>query len=174
MKFEPTFIAGLVLVHGEPSIDARGDFTRWWCARAFTEAVHRFAPSQMSVSRNPARHTLRGLHWQVKPHGETKLVRAASGCVHDVAVDMRPDSPTLHQSFAISLSATEPTALLIPPGCAHGFLTLSDNAEITYLIDSGYCPSAARGARYDDPKLAIAWPAPPMVISERDLGWPRI
>lgn len=174
MIFEPTPLAGLLVVRAEPAGDARGDFARLWCAEEFARAGLDFAPSQLSVSRNLARHTLRGLHWQAAPHAETKLVRAQAGCIHDVAVDLRPDSPSFRRSFAIELDAARLTALLIPPGFAHGFLTLTEGAEILYLIDTPYAPASARGARFDDKALAIAWPAPPAVIGAKDLAWPPL
>lgn len=174
MIFEPTPLPGLTIIRPEPAADSRGDFARLWDAALFAANGLAFAPTQSSLSRNIARHTLRGLHWQAAPHAETKLVRAQSGRIHDVAVDLRPTSPTYRQSFALELDAAAQTALFIPPGFAHGFLTLTASAEIAYLIDTPYHPAAARGARYDDPALAIAWPAAPAVIADKDLAWPPL
>lgn len=174
MIFEPTAIEGVIVVRPVPRSDPRGDFARLWCESSFAAAGYRFRPTQISTSRNRARHTLRGLHWQAAPHGETKLVRAASGRIHDVAVDMRPGSPTWLQSCAVELDSTARNALLIPPGCAHGYLTLTEDAEVIYLIDAPHVPSAASGACHDDPALGIVWPARPALISERDQAWPSL
>jgi dTDP-4-dehydrorhamnose 3,5-epimerase len=174
MIFSPTPLAGLYVVASPRAADARGHFGRLWCADSFARSNRPFAPTQISTSFNHSRGTLRGLHWQEAPHGETKLVRAIAGRVFDVAVDLRPDSPTRLRSFAIELAADEPTALLIPPGFAHGFLTLTDGAELLYMIDTPYAPEAARGARFDDPALDIVWPHAPTVIGERDLAFPPL
>lgn len=171
MIFEPTPISGLLVVRAEKHSDARGFFARLWCETEFAAAGHPFRPSQISTSFNQIKHTLRGMHWQADPHGETKLVRAVSGRVFDVAVDLRANSPTRHRWFGLELDAAEHTALLIPPGFGHGFLTLTDAAEINYLIDIPYIPGVGRGARHDDPAFNIAWPANPAVIAERDRAW---
>jgi dTDP-4-dehydrorhamnose 3,5-epimerase len=172
--FEATPLEGLLLVRPTKHADARGFFARLWSADDFAAAGHPFAPSQISASFNHAVHTLRGLHWQADPHGETKLVRATAGRVFDVAVDLRPGSATRHRWFGCVLDAAAHNALLIPPGFAHGFLSLTDGAEVQYAIDSPHTPHAARGARWDDPAFAIAWPAAPLVIATRDRDWPLL
>ena len=174
MIFEPTPLAGLMVVRPEKPADPRGFFARLWCAEEFAAAGHPFRPAQISASHNTALHTLRGMHWQADPHGETKLVRATQGKVFDVAVDLRDNSPTRLGWFGLELDAAAHNALLIPAGFAHGFLTLTDHAELLYLIDTPYVPGVGRGARYDDPAVAIAWPHPPAVIAERDLTWPAL
>jgi dTDP-4-dehydrorhamnose 3,5-epimerase len=174
MIFAPTPLAGLMVARTTPAGDARGDFARLWCGDEFRAAGLAFTPLQLSLSRNPARHTLRGLHWQEAPHGETKLVRAVRGAVFDVAVDLRAGSTTCRHWYGQELDAAGMAALLIPPGFAHGFLTLTDDAEVLYLIDTAHAPAAARGCRYDDPALGIAWPAAPAVIGARDLAWPAL
>lgn len=174
MIFESTPLAGLMVIRATLSGDARGDFARLWCAQEFRAAGLDFAPTQMSLSRNPARHTLRGMHWQAAPHGETKLVRAQRGVVFDVAVDLRSGSDTYLRWFGLELDAAGLLALLIPSGFAHGFLTLSDDAEVLYLIDTPYTQDAARGCRYDDPAIGVTWPAAPAVIGTRDLQWPTL
>lgn len=174
MIFEPTPLAGLTVVRAEKHADARGFFARLWCAEEFAAAGHPFRPSQISASFNAARFTLRGMHWQAAPHGETKLVRATRGRVFDVAADLRAGSPTRFRWFGIELDAEAHTALLIPDGFAHGFITLTEGAELLYAIDTPYAPGAGRGARYDDPLLGIGWPAAPAVIGERDLAWPAL
>ncbi len=169
MILERTPLAGLVVVRPEKRPDERGFFARLWCADEFAAAGIAFRPHQISTSFNRATGTLRGLHWQSEPHGETKLVRAAAGRVWDVAVDLREGSATRFAWFGLVLDAAEHTGLLIPSGFAHGFITLSENVEVLYAIDTPYIAEAARGARYDDPALSIDWPRPPAVIAERDL-----
>ena len=166
---EPTKLAGLLVVRPEKRSDARGFFARLWCADDFAAAGIAFRPHQISTSFNHTAGTLRGLHWQSAPHGETKLVRATAGQVWDVAVDLREGSATRFGWFGLLLDAAAHTALLIPAGFAHGFITLSDDAEVLYAIDTPYIEQAARGARYDDPALAIDWPRAPTVIAGRDL-----
>jgi len=167
-------LPGLVVVRPEKHGDGRGFFARLWCEEEFTAAGHRFRPVQISASYNAAAGTLRGLHWQAAPHGEAKLVRAAAGRVFDVAVDLRENSPTRLGWFAIELDAAAHTALLIPDGFAHGFITLTEGAELLYAIDTAYVPGVARGARYDDPAIGIAWPRAPAVIADKDLAWPAL
>ncbi len=174
MIFTATKLAGLIVVRAEKRADARGFFARLWCADEFAAAGHPFHPRQISTSHNDAIHTLRGMHWQAEPDGETKLVRAVRGRVFDVAVDLRPGSPTRLEWAGIELDADDHTALLIPAGFAHGFLTLTPHAELLYAIDTPYVPGVGLGARHDDPALAIAWPHAPAVIAERDLTWPLI
>ena len=171
MKLSPTAIAGVLRVTTTRHSDARGGFLRSWCAESFAAGGLDFRPIQASLSENARRHTLRGLHWQAAPAAETKLVRCLAGAILDVAVDLRPDSPTRFAHVAFQLDPASAEALLIPPGCAHGFLTLTDDALVEYLIDAPHTPDLARGARFDDPRLSIPWPAEPAVISARDLGW---
>lgn len=171
MRFRDTALPGPVEVLAEPAEDARGRFLRTWCAEEFVAAGLGFRPHQVSISENRARHTLRGLHWQAAPAAERKLVRCLRGAVFDVAVDLRPDSPTYRRWVGVELRAEAHNALLIPAGFAHGFLTLTEDAWLEYMIDAPYRPEAARGARWDDPAFGIAWPAAPAVISERDATW---
>ena len=167
MRLEATELAGVLIVHLEPEADGRGHFARLWDREVMGAAV-----DQASVSWNARRHTLRGLHWQAAPHGEAKLVRCTRGALFDVAVDVRPGSPTERRWVALHLSARQPRALYLAAGLAHGFLTLEDDTEVTYLMAGRYAPEAVRGARYDDPAFAIAWPAPPSVIADRDRAFP--
>ncbi len=172
MIFEPTPLAGLFVVRAEQLADPRGFFARLWCEQEFAAAGLAFRPSQISLSSNRRAGTLRGLHWQAGAHAETKLVRATRGRIFDVAVDLRPQSETFGRWFGRDLDASDQTALLIPAGFAHGFVTITNNAEVTYLIDVPFVPDAAQGARYDDPAFGIAWPVAPRVIASRDLEWP--
>ena len=174
MIVEPTALDGLMLIRAEPAADPRGHFVRLWCQETFARHGLSFQPIQISASFNRRTGTLRGMHWQADPHGETKLVRASHGRVFDVAADLRPGSATRGQWFGVELDAGMMNALLIPAGFAHGFITLTDDAEVTYCIDTPFEPSAACGARFDDPALEIAWPFAPAVISDRDLAWAPI
>lgn len=172
MRFRPTALPGVVEVLATPARDARGSFTRSWCAESFAAAGIVFAPTQLSLSANTHRHTLRGMHWQAAPAAENKLVRCLRGAVQDVAVDLRPGGG--RAAVAVVLDAAEGNALFIPAGCAHGFLTLTGDALVEYLIDAPHTPALARGARWDDPGLGIAWAAAPAVISDRDRDWPDL
>lgn len=172
MIFRETPLAGAFVVDLEPHADERGLFARTFCEREF--GAHGLATRfpQANTSWNRRAGTLRGMHWQVAPHAEAKLVRCTSGAVYDVIVDLRRGSPTCLAWFGAELSARNRTALYIPEGFAHGFLTLADETEVSYLMSRSFAPEAARGLRYDDPRLAIAWPSRPSVVSERDLGYP--
>ena len=172
MILRPTAIAGVAEVLGEPFTDARGRFVRSWCAEEFGAAGLDFRPHQISISENRARHTLRGLHFQIAPAEERKLIRCLRGTVFDVAVDLRPDSPTYRAWMGVELTAERHNALLIPHGCAHGFLSLTEDAWLEYMIDAPYVPGTARGVRWNDPAFGIIWPAAPAVISDRDRDWP--
>lgn len=172
MIFAETALPGVVEVRAEPAFDERGAFLRAWCRDEFAAAGLAFAPVQISHSENTRRHTLRGMHWQAPPAAEAKLVRCLRGAVHDVALDLRPDSPGFRQVVAVELSAASRNAIFIPAGCAHGFLTLTDDTVLEYLIDAPHAPDHARGLRWDDPAFGISWPAPPAVISARDRAWP--
>lgn len=172
MRCVPTPLPGLSLLEPEPIRDERGFFARLWSKEALAEACPGFAPVQSSISVSTRRQTLRGLHWQEGAQAETKLVRVTSGAIFDVAVDLRPASPSLGRWFGIELTAANRRSLLIPKGFAHGLLTLADDTEVLYVMDAPHAPEAARGARYDDPAFAIGWPGEPAVIAEKDLAWP--
>ena len=172
MRFSPTEVAGVMRVEIEPVQDARGAFARLHCPEEFAAAGIPFAPGQTSLSRNTAAFTLRGMHYQPAPHGETKLVRAVRGRVFDVALDLRPDSPTYLKWTGAVLDADEGQALFIPEGVAHGFLTLLPDTDVLYQIAPMFEPGHGAGVRWNDPAFAIRWPAPPEVISERDAAYP--
>jgi dTDP-4-dehydrorhamnose 3,5-epimerase len=167
MIFRATPVAGVWEVLPERARDGRGAFFRAFCAAEFMRAGVDFHPVQISISENARMHTLRGMHWQAAPHAERKLVRCVRGAVHDVALDLRTGT-----HVAVTLSAEAGNAVFIPAGCAHGFLTLTDDAALEYMMDAPFAPEAARGLRWNDPRFAIAWPAPPAVISDRDANWP--
>jgi dTDP-4-dehydrorhamnose 3,5-epimerase len=168
VKLQPLRIGGAMAVEIEPMRDERGFFARTWCTQEFADAGLPANVVQCSVSWNRAAHTLRGMHWQAEPHGETKLVRCTRGAIHDVLVDHRPDSPTYLQHEGIELTAENRRAVVVPVGVAHGFLTLEPDTEVYYQMDTFFVPDASRGARWNDPAFGIDWPAEPAVISERD------
>lgn len=172
MIFTETPVAGVVVVEPERVSDERGFFARSWCRREF--AAHGLNPSlvQCNISFNHHRGTLRGLHYQAAPHEEAKLVRATMGSVYDVALDLRPASPTFGAHTAAVLSAENRRMLYLPEGCAHGFLTLEDDTEVAYQMSEYHAPETARGVRFDDPAFAIAWPEEIRVISGRDRTYP--
>ena len=172
MRFEATEIPGVLRVEAEPHADDRGLFARLQCPDECAAAGAPFSPVQTSVSRNPTAGTLRGLHYQPAPHAETKLVRVTRGRVFDVAVDLRPDSPTYRRWTGAELSADNLVGLFIPEGVAHGFLTLEPDTDVLYQIAPAYSAGHEAGVRWDDPAFGIAWPAAPQLISERDASYP--
>ncbi|MDX5331030.1 MAG: dTDP-4-dehydrorhamnose 3,5-epimerase family protein [Caulobacteraceae bacterium] len=172
MRFAPTEVAGVLRVEIEPVEDARGAFARLHCPDEFAAAGAPFAPAQTSLSRNTAALTLRGMHYQPAPHGETKLVRAVRGRIFDVALDLRRDSPTYLRWTGAVLDADDGQALFIPEGVAHGFLTLTADTDVLYQISPMFSPGHGAGVRWNDPAFAIDWPAAPEVISERDATYP--
>jgi dTDP-4-dehydrorhamnose 3,5-epimerase len=172
MRFTQTEIAGVVLVDAVSHSDARGAFARLHCPEEFAAAGHPFEPAQTSLSRNPKALTLRGMHYQPAPFAETKLVRCVRGRIFDVAVDLRPDSPTHRRWIGTELSAKNLRAFLVPEGVAHGFLTLEPDTDVLYQIAPTFEPGHEAGVRWDDPAFAIAWPEAPALISERDATYP--
>lgn len=172
MIFSETKLKGVFIVDIEKSEDARGFFARTSCRREFAGQGLNPDWAQNSVSFNHARGTLRGMHYQVQPHEETKLVRCTSGAIFDVVIDLRPESPTFGQWVGAELTASNHRMLYIPPMIAHGFQTLADNSEVFYQISEFYTPGAARGVRWNDPAFAIEWPETPTVMSSRDGTYP--
>jgi dTDP-4-dehydrorhamnose 3,5-epimerase len=171
MRLVATPLEGVMLVEQERLGDERGFFARTYDAELLAPIV------QMSTSFNLRAGTLRGLHFQRDPHGETKLVRCTRGAIFDVAVDLRPGSPTRHRWFGAQLSAETGRSLLIGPGFAHGFQTLLDDTEVLYAMDAPYVGAAASGVRWDDPAFGIDWPDPPhggRTMSERDGAYPDV
>ncbi len=174
MILSETPLSGAFVVDIEPARDERGFFARTFDIETF--AAHGLATTvdQVSVSFNARAGTLRGMHYQADPHGEEKLVRCVRGAIHDVLVDLRSDSPTFKTAFGVDLDDESRRALYVPKGIAHGFQTLTEGAEVQYLITTPYVPDAGRGVRWDDPAFGIRWPEPPgeRVISERDRTYP--
>lgn len=171
MHFVSTRVQGAFIVELDAMQDARGSFARTFCGDEFAAAGIDFAVVQANVSRNAQRLTLRGLHLQADPHGEAKLVQCVRGRIFDVAVDLRPGSPTWRHYAAVELDADGDRLFFIPPGCAHGFLTLEDDSDLIYYMGSAYVAGVGTGVRWDDPAFGITWPAAPRVISERDAGY---
>ncbi|MFO1217459.1 MAG: dTDP-4-dehydrorhamnose 3,5-epimerase family protein [Burkholderiaceae bacterium] len=172
MKFHPLPIHDAWLIEPTPHLDDRGRFMRTWCHREFADAGVRFAPTQMNMAFSRLAGTLRGLHYQVAPALEAKLVRCTRGAVFDVVVDLRADSPTRLKWHGERLSADNGCMLLVPEGCAHGALSLEDETEILYMTSAFYSPAHARGVRHDDPAFRIDWPVPVTVLSDQDRRWP--
>jgi dTDP-4-dehydrorhamnose 3,5-epimerase len=174
MQFSATKLEGAWVIEPQPYKDSRGLFARTYCAREFGEQDLVDSFVQCNTSWNARMGTVRGLHYQLSPSSEVKLVRCTAGALWDVIVDLRPDSPTYLQHVGIELTATNRLALYIPEMFAHGFQALEDSTEVFYQMSEFYAPKLARGLRYDDPKLAIKWPVPVTSISDQDLDWPLL
>lgn len=172
MKFSPTPLGGVFVVELERLEDERGFFARSFCQDEFRAHGLRTDIAQCNVSWNRKRGTLRGLHYQAKPHEEAKVVRCTRGALWDVAVDLREGSPTRHRWHAVELTAENHKALYVPEGLAHGFQTLADDTEVLYLMSTPYHAASSRGLRWNDPRLAISWPLPDPIVSERDRAFP--
>jgi dTDP-4-dehydrorhamnose 3,5-epimerase len=167
----PTPIAGVAVIDLELREDDRGFFARTFDRQQFVDAGLEPAVEQCNLSYNHAAGTLRGMHFQVSPHPETKLVRCVRGAIVDIIVDMRPDSPTRLQHVEVELTADNRRSLFVPPYFAHGFQTLVDDTEVFYQVSGAYTPSAERGLRYDDPDLGLTWPLLVSVTSDKDRSW---
>jgi dTDP-4-dehydrorhamnose 3,5-epimerase len=174
MLFEKLAIEGAFRIVIEPIHDERGFFARTFCAETFDKRGLKADFVQRSISYNKRRGTLRGLHYQIDPHAETKIVRCSRGAVFDVIVDLRPSSQTYRQCCALELTPHNFTMVYIPPGCAHGFQTLVDDTELNYEITPAYEPAAARGIAWSDPTLAINWPIQQPILSPADQKWPSL
>ena len=172
MLFSETKLKGAFLIDLEKREDHRGFFARVWCKDEF--AAHGLNPNlaQSNVGFSKQKGTLRGVHFQLQPYAECKLIRCTMGRVLDVVVDLRPSSSTHKQWFCKELSADNRTMLYVPEGFAHGYLTLEDNTELMYQSTQVYAPKHATGVRYDDPAFQIMWPAAILVISDADRSWP--
>lgn len=172
LRFEPAKLDGAWLMIPDRLDDERGFFARTWCRREFEARGLNTAIAQCSVSFNRRVGSLRGMHYQAAPYGETKIVRCTRGAIFDVIVDLRPASRTFRGWFGAELTADNHQMLYIPEGCAHGFQTLVDGSEVFYQISAFYEPAAARGVRWDDPAFGIEWPpAGERIISARDRAY---
>jgi dTDP-4-dehydrorhamnose 3,5-epimerase len=174
MKFHPTTLNDCWLIELEPVQDERGSFSRTFCAREFSARGLRTIFPQHSVSTTVKRGTVRGMHFQRDPHNETKLVRCVRGKIWDAVVDIRPNSPTFGRWQGFELCKENRRQLYIPEGFAHGYQSLTDDVEVSYLISTFYAPEAAWGIRHDDPAVRIAWPLPISMISDKDRSWPDL
>ena len=172
MHFSHLDIRGACLIEPELIGDSRGSFARNFCAREFAEHGLATEFPQHSISRNVLKGTVRGMHFQTAPHEEAKLVWCTRGAIFDVCLDLRPGSPTFRNWIGFELSADNGRQLYIPQGCAHGFQTLTDDAEIFYRISQYYAPEASVGVRFDDPAFGIEWPLPVTAMSDRDRNLP--
>ena len=173
MRFEETPLPGAFVVELEANRDFRGYFARTWCTREFADAGLPTAFVQASLSHNEKRGTLRGMHMQLPPSGEGKLVRCTRGRVYDVIVDLRPGSPAYLRHFGIELTADAQQALYVPPTMLHGFLTLDDYTDVFYQMTDFYSPGLGFGARWNDPAFGIRWPMEDgLVMVERDSTYP--
>jgi dTDP-4-dehydrorhamnose 3,5-epimerase len=172
MRFNATPLAGAYLVEIAKIGDERGFFGRSWCQREMAEHGLDSAIAQINTSFSRHRGTLRGLHFQVAPYQESKLIRCTRGAIFDVIVDLRPHSATRGQWYGAELTADNHLALYSPKGFAQGFITLQDDTEITYIASEPYAPGKDRGVRWDDPQFGIRWPLQPLAMSDKDRQWP--
>jgi dTDP-4-dehydrorhamnose 3,5-epimerase len=173
LRFNETKIPGVFEIEIEPRPDERGFFARSWCQQEFAGKGLNTKLVQCNVSFNTRKGTLRGMHYQVAPHGETKLVRCTRGAIYDVVVDLRPSSPTFKAWIGAVLTDTNHKMMHVPEDCAHGFLTLKDETEVAYQMSELYDAEASRGVRWDDPAFQIVWPGMVEVISDRDRVYPN-
>ena len=172
MQFTETQLPGVFVIELERHEDDRGWFARTWCREEFAKHGLPVEMAQSSISHNARRGTLRGMHFQMAPHAEAKLIRCVAGAVHDVALDLRPDSPTFKQSFATELSVENGRALFLPEGIAHGFQTLADDSTLHYQMTVPYVVEASTGVHWNDPAFDLEWPVAEPILSERDQAWP--
>lgn len=172
MKFTETKLKGAFILDLEEISDHRGFFARTFCAKEFEQ--HGLKPNiaQCNLSFNFQKGTLRGMHYQVEPAREAKLLRCIQGAIYDVIIDMRRDSPTYLEHVGVELSAENRRALYVPEQFAHGYQALTDGAEVLYQVSEFYTPGCEQGLRHDDPAFKINWPLPTSEISEKDANWP--
>jgi dTDP-4-dehydrorhamnose 3,5-epimerase len=174
MHFTDTPLRGAMVIDPAPHQDQRGRFMRAWCSREFADHGIHFAPVQANMGLSVHKGTVRGMHFQDSSAPETKLVRCTRGAIFDVALDLRPASPTYGKWYGTELSADNGRMFLIPEHCAHGYQTLQDGTEMYYMTSAYYTPSAVRGVRFDDPVFGIEWPLAVTAISDQDRNWPLV
>jgi dTDP-4-dehydrorhamnose 3,5-epimerase len=174
MEFAETSIPGVMRITPTPHYDTRGHFARTYCQKSFAEHGLEQPTAQMALSHNSKKGTLRGLHFIPVAEGESKLVRCVRGAIFDVAVDLRPTSSTFHQWTSIELSAENMEAFYIPRGVAHGFVTLTDDADILYQFSEPHRAGLEKGVAWNDPDIAVAWPVSPTMMSSRDEALPLL
>jgi len=173
MEFTETKLKGAYVVRVKKIQDHRGYFGRGWCRDEFVQHGLNSNMVQLNVGFSHKQGTVRGMHYQEAPHAEAKFVRCTRGAIYDVIIDLRPASPTHRHWFGLELTADNGSMLYAPEGFAHGYQTLTDDADMYYLTSAPYASGAARGVRYNDPAFAIQWPLPVTVISEPDQKWPE-
>jgi dTDP-4-dehydrorhamnose 3,5-epimerase len=174
MIYTPTKLNGAFVIEPQPIRDERGFFSYLFDAREAAAHGLRVGVVQVKLSYNVSKGTLRGMHYQAPPAAEVKLVRCTRGAVWDIIVDVRPDSPTYLQHIGVELSAENRKSLYVPQLFAHGYQTLTDDAEVVYQVDEYYAPQTERGLRYDDPVLQLKWPIPVESVSKKDQSWPLL
>lgn len=173
MKFSETEIGGAYIIELDVKEDDRGFFARVWEEEEFKKRKLFGRIVHANISGNPRSGTLRGLHYQISPHEEAKVVRCSRGAIYDVTVDLRKDSPSYKKWISVELTEHNHRMLYVPEGCAHGFQTLEDESEVSYFMNNAYDAASARGVRYDDPTFGIPWPLPISVISPKDRSYPN-
>ena len=171
MIFHETRLKGAFIIEPERLEDDRGFFARTFCIEEFRKHGIEFRVVQCNISFNKKKGTLRGMHYQIAPYEEAKLVRCTRGAIYDVIIDLRPESPTFKQWIAVELTAENRRMLYVPKGFAHGFQTLEDNTEVFYQMSEFYHPEYARGVRWDDPAFGIEWPIKEIIVSAKDASW---
>jgi dTDP-4-dehydrorhamnose 3,5-epimerase len=174
MRFLKTDVADAWMIEPASHQDERGRFFRAWCAREFTGQGIDFLPVQANMGFSIRKGTVRGMHFQVAPALEAKLIRCTRGSMFDVVLDLRPGSSSYGKWCGVELSQDNGRMLYVPEQCAHGYQTLVDNTEMYYMASEFYTPSAARGIRFDDPAFGVQWPLPATVVSEQDRNWPLV
>ena len=172
MKFHPTELQDATLIELTPFEDSRGQFCRTFCQEEFAGAGLETDYVQANASLNYKKGTLRGMHYQVAPHAEVKVVRCVAGAIHDVIIDLRPESPSYLKWQGFDLTDDNGLQLYVPRGFAHGFVTLRDNTSVAYMVSTAYAPGAEGGLRWNDPFFGMAWPLEATTISEKDASWP--
>lgn len=171
MIFTETRLKGAYIIEIEPISDERGFFARSWCQNEFEAQGLTTRLAQANISFNKQKGTLRGMHYQVEPYGEVKIVRCTQGALYDVIIDLRPDSPTYKEWIGVELTAENRRMLYVPENFGHGFQTLVDHTEASYQVSEFYTPGAEQGIRWNDPTFGIEWPAEVTVMSDKDKNW---
>jgi dTDP-4-dehydrorhamnose 3,5-epimerase len=174
MHFTEIHVPGAMVIDPNPHSDDRGRFMRAWCAQEFTQSGLDFVPVQANIGLSIRKGTIRGMHYQVAPALEAKLVRCTRGAIFDVLIDLRPESPTYRQWYGTELSAENGRMLYVPELCAHGCQALENQTEIYYMTSAFYTPEAVRGVRFDDPAFCVQWPLTAVSVSPQDRSWPLV
>lgn len=173
MIFTETPLKGAYVIEIRKMEDERGFFGRSWCANEMKDHGLNYGVCQANTSLSLRKGTLRGMHYQIHPYQETKLIRCTNGRIYDVIIDLRPGSETYRKWFGIELTRDNYQMLYVPENFAHGFITLEDDCEVTYLVTQFYAPGSEAGIRWNDPAFGIEWPFEPVVISEKDMNHPH-